>query len=440
MTTDESHVAVNPYLRSSMMIMTFIRRPRSFFLLWAVLLAAAATSLPLRAQEESAEEEPSSPSALQRITSADSAANRQQLVRNLHEIVNRTESRRGRISAAVYSLDRNRMIFDHRSGDALTPASTTKLFYTYAAMKLLGPDYGIPTTVVTDGTVGPDSVLRGNVYLVGHGDCLLTPNDIEALAEQLRRSGIRSVIGDVVGDASFFDPVSERQQYSGDAERMQDMPPISALGINRNMVTVLVSASGAGGTHVQTIPQSAAFRINAAERSSGSIRTAPATDAPSPSMKPSPSSVARNRTSGLRGMVPRIRTAGAVAQRSRRSVRRGAGTHRANVRGVPDTRKGPRNSHRGRKHRRRHALLMPLYPAYGTEGCFGDMRIPLRRLKRSRAPRGPRVSVSSSMGPGGIQTFSVRGSLPRNMTRTYTYEIGRPALATAGVLLRALQA
>ncbi|MFN5866764.1 MAG: D-alanyl-D-alanine carboxypeptidase, partial [Candidatus Kapaibacterium sp.] len=187
----------------------------------AVATIVIACAVNTYAQEEDAGNDSATHTNVQRVQSADSAANRQQLVRNLRELISRTESGRGRVSAAVYSLDKNSLLFDYRSGEALTPASTTKLFFTYAAMKLLGADYGVPTTVVTDGTLRSDSVLVGNVYLVGHGDCLLTPNDIELLAEQLRRSGIRSIQGDVVGDASFFDAVSERQAYSGDAERMQ---------------------------------------------------------------------------------------------------------------------------------------------------------------------------------------------------------------------------
>lgn len=420
----------------------------------SVIILAVCFALPLAAQEELDGIDSAEQSSLERIRSADSIGNRLQLARNLREIVGRTEARRGHISAAVYSLDQNKLLFDYRSGDALTPASTTKLFFSFAAMKLLGAEYGVPTTIVTDGSVRSDSVLMGNVYLVGHGDCLLTPNDIENLAEQLRRSGIKSVQGDVIGDASYFDPVTERQAYSGDAERMQDMPPISALGINKNLVTVLVSSNNSGGTHVQTVPQSTALRV---------MSTADGVRVPSVSDSKQPAPVPVASAPAAQTQVPRksFESKQTVNTRKRGSAKNKKNTgdikRSRNVKATKSTKSrssksGKRGHRSGRshstKHRRRAMLLpvdssattVPLFPAFGSGNAYGDMKIAVIRGKRGRGVRRSRVSVSSSMSVNGIQVFSVRGSVPRNTTRSFTYEIGRPALATAGVLVRSLLA
>lgn len=411
-------------------------------------------TISVTAQEELVGIDSAEHSSVERIRSTDSIGNRLQLARNLREIIGRTEARRGHISAAVYSLDQNKLLFDYRSGDALTPASTTKLFFSYAAMKILGAEYGVPTTIVTDGSVRSDSVLMGNVYLVGHGDCLLTPNDIESLAEQLRRSGIKYVQGDVIGDASYFDPLTERQAYSGDAERMQDMPPISALGINKNLVTVLVSSNNSGGTHVQTVPQSTALQVIS---SAGGVRGAVISDSKQSSTLPVASGIAV-QTRVVKKPLESKRTSSTLSKRNGndvkntgnvkrlRSVRTSKSTKSQKIR---SGRRGQRpvKSH-SKKHRRR-AVLSPvdssattvaLFPAYGSGNAYGDMRIAVVRGKRGRGVRRARVNVSSSMSANGIQVFSVRGSVPRNTTRSFTYEIGRPALATAGVLVRSLQA
>ena len=99
-------------------------------------------------------------------------------------------------------------------------------------------------------------------------------------------------------------------------------------------------------------------------------------------------------------------------------------------------------------------MSVPLYPAYGVNGVYGDMMLnstmyaPLpeppapkggRRAKATRVRRS-RVSITSTVTPTGIQIFSVRGSVGANTTRAFTYELARPALATAGVLFRSLQA
>jgi hypothetical protein len=78
--------------------------------LTVVLLLALVTPLAVLAQEETGGEDSASGVTVQRERAADSTANRLQLVRNLREIIGRTESRRGRISAAVYSLDQHRLV------------------------------------------------------------------------------------------------------------------------------------------------------------------------------------------------------------------------------------------------------------------------------------------------------------------------------------------
>lgn len=62
-----------------------------------------------------------------------------------------------------------------------------------------------------------------------------------------------------------------------------------------------------------------------------------------------------------------------------------------------------------------------------------------RRSRRGGARRS-RISVTSSLTSNGIQIFNVRGSVGANTTKSFTYELARPALATAGVLYRSLQA
>jgi serine-type D-Ala-D-Ala carboxypeptidase/endopeptidase (penicillin-binding protein 4) len=96
-------------------------------------------------------------------------------------------------------------------------ASNTKLFTTSTALAKLGPTTTIPTKVMTDGTVNPQGVLEGSLYLQGGGDPTLgTPafydsylaglgTNIFALVPQLKRAGIKSVTGRLYGDDTIFD-------------------------------------------------------------------------------------------------------------------------------------------------------------------------------------------------------------------------------------------
>ena len=98
-------------------------------------------------------------------------------------------------------------------------ASNTKLFTTAAALSQLGPETRLPTRVFADGSLNPNGVLRGSLYLKGGGDPTLgTPaftssylagqgTNHLALTPQIRAAGIRSITGRVYADATIFDNV-----------------------------------------------------------------------------------------------------------------------------------------------------------------------------------------------------------------------------------------
>jgi serine-type D-Ala-D-Ala carboxypeptidase/endopeptidase (penicillin-binding protein 4) len=162
---------------------------------------------------------------------------------------------------AVYSLTKQRDVFALNPTIALTPASTTKLFSTFGALDKFGTKHLVATSIFTEATEIRDGVLDGNVYLVGHGDPLLDVADLERLAMQLHASGVRRITGGVYGDDSFFDHVTNRQEYSGDDDEVQPTAPISALSVQRNLITVIVSGGPTPKkpVHVQTFPSCDAF-------------------------------------------------------------------------------------------------------------------------------------------------------------------------------------
>lgn len=174
----------------------------------------------------------------------------------------------------VHSLDAHRTLYAHNETKPLTPASTTKLFSTFTAFHTLGGNYNVPTSVYTDTDALDRGVLKGNVYLVGSGDPMLETADIEQLAEQVRNLGIKRITGNVYGDASYFDGITDRLTYSGDADAVEPLPPISALSLNRNTITVVVTSSGTPGSavRVQTIPMSDAFSFTVSATVKGGRR------------------------------------------------------------------------------------------------------------------------------------------------------------------------
>jgi serine-type D-Ala-D-Ala carboxypeptidase/endopeptidase (penicillin-binding protein 4) len=105
-----------------------------------------------------------------------------------------------------------------RAGGTQRPlASNMKLFTTSTALSMLGPEYRIPTKVLSTGTLDSHGVLHGSLYLQGGGDPSLgTPDfydrflgglgtNLLELTPQIRAAGIRSVTGRLYADDTIFD-------------------------------------------------------------------------------------------------------------------------------------------------------------------------------------------------------------------------------------------
>ena len=81
------------------------------------------------------------------------------------------------------------------AGTALCPASALKTVTTAAAFELLGPGFTFATVLSTDGPISAAGVLDGHLDLSGGGDPTLSSADLEAMADDLVRSGLKQVNG-----------------------------------------------------------------------------------------------------------------------------------------------------------------------------------------------------------------------------------------------------
>lgn len=109
------------------------------------------------------------------------------------------------------------------------PASTMKVLPTWAALDLLGPAYSWKTRAYADAPV-VRGVLKGNLYLQGGGDPLLTIERWWRFVGDLRQAGLRSIEGDIVIDQSRFMPLSERpEDFDGKFWRTYNVLPDAML-------------------------------------------------------------------------------------------------------------------------------------------------------------------------------------------------------------------
>jgi D-alanyl-D-alanine carboxypeptidase/D-alanyl-D-alanine-endopeptidase (penicillin-binding protein 4) len=93
--------------------------------------------------------------------------------------------------------------YDHKGWVRRPPASNEKLLLSMVLLDRLGPGRTIVTEARADGQIA-DGVLHGDLWLVGHGDPEIAPQDLRALAEQVRALGIRRIVGGVAAATGPF--------------------------------------------------------------------------------------------------------------------------------------------------------------------------------------------------------------------------------------------
>ncbi len=104
----------------------------------------------------------------------------------------------------VYDLTTETDIFTVNHLQRMRPASCQKLVTAIAALDRLGGNYQFRTTLRLMGEIC-DSVLMGDVYVVGGMDPVLSQGDVYQMAQALLAEGIDSVAGHIYMDCSFKD-------------------------------------------------------------------------------------------------------------------------------------------------------------------------------------------------------------------------------------------
>jgi len=171
---------------------------------------------------------------------------------------------KGEWGLLVVDAETGATLYEKNANDYFLPASNMKLLTTALALDTLGPEYRFRTTVETNGTLGPDGKLAGDLILVGRGDPNLSNRKfpyetkeefdgppekaLAEFAEAIAARGVKEIAGDVVGDDSYF----PRERYP-DGWEIDDMvweygAAISAIVVDDNTVTLtLTPGEKAGG-------------------------------------------------------------------------------------------------------------------------------------------------------------------------------------------------
>src|SRR5712692_4409305 len=176
---------------------------------------------------------------------------------------------KGEWGLLIVDAESGEMLYQQNADRYFVPASNMKLFATALSLAKLGQEFRFHTTLETSGAISSGGVLTGNLVLVGRGDPNLSnrkfpyelkeefdgpPEKVLAeLADALVAKGVKNISGDVVGDDSYF----PRERYPSGWE-IDDMvweygAAISAIVIDDNTVTLMLTPGEQAGNPVQAV-------------------------------------------------------------------------------------------------------------------------------------------------------------------------------------------
>jgi D-alanyl-D-alanine carboxypeptidase/D-alanyl-D-alanine-endopeptidase (penicillin-binding protein 4) len=161
----------------------------------------------------------------------------------------------------VVDLEGGKTLYQWNASHFFVPASNTKLFTTAMALTRLGPDFTFQTRVFADAPPDANGRIAG-LRLVGGGDPNLSARAIpyrrgpvtgnplaaiEELADQVVARGVKRVAGDIVGDDTWYLWQPYAAGWGIEDPESDDGPPISALTINDNALTITLAPGAREG-------------------------------------------------------------------------------------------------------------------------------------------------------------------------------------------------
>ncbi len=166
-------------------------------------------------------------------------------------------------SVVVYDLTADKMLYEHRADKLCRPASVEKVVTVVAALDRLGADYTLRTELRTTGFLDADSILHGDLYVVGGFDPEFTAADLNSLIAAIPRAGIRSISGSVLADVSMADTTYWGSGWCWDDAPAAFQPYYSPLLLEKGCVEVCVTPTVKDSTAtIVCLPTSSWYEID----------------------------------------------------------------------------------------------------------------------------------------------------------------------------------
>ncbi len=136
----------------------------------------------------------------------------------------------------VIVADANKPLYQLNANQSFIPASLIKLFTASALLDLLSPSLQFTTRFLTKHKI-KGSVLKGDLYLKGGGDPAFVSESLWNLVNNLKRTGLKKIEGDLIVDESLFDGKIKGERLPQPSHSSYDAP-VGALSFNWNTANI----------------------------------------------------------------------------------------------------------------------------------------------------------------------------------------------------------
>ncbi|HSK74144.1 MAG TPA: D-alanyl-D-alanine carboxypeptidase/D-alanyl-D-alanine-endopeptidase [Pyrinomonadaceae bacterium] len=161
-----------------------------------------------------------------------------QLCEKVNQIIENSQFANARWGVIAVSLKDGRVACGRDARKLFTPASVQKVLTSIVALDKLGANFRWKTTVYSQNQIREDGVLEGDLILYGQGAPDFDTSGVEQLINQLKSKGLKSVSGNIVGDASYFLGDSLGDGWTWNDLQWYYGAEASALTINENQTSI----------------------------------------------------------------------------------------------------------------------------------------------------------------------------------------------------------
>ena len=157
------------------------------------------------------------------------------------------------IALMVYDLNNDTTVYAYREKIMCRPASVQKVITSVTALSSLGADYKFKTALRTQGNIGKDSVLNGNLYLVGGLDPALNERELRSMVNDLIKAGVNRINGTLYADVSIMDTTYWATGWCWDDAPASFQPYVSPLMVHQGFVGIEVKPTTKGKAPIVNI-------------------------------------------------------------------------------------------------------------------------------------------------------------------------------------------